>query len=70
MWQLLGYVLADTSDRLGIREVGWYFSRHGYLWRLPAAELLARLHGGPMDLQAARADFAVVVEGDANPRPG
>lgn len=35
-----------------------YFSRHGYLWRLPVEELLARLHGGTLDLTSARAQFA------------
>lgn len=58
VWQLLGYLLADTTDRHQIREVGWYFSRHGYLWRLPVEELLARLHGGNLDLTSAREQFA------------
>jgi len=58
VWQILGYLLADTSDRHRIRKVGWYFSRHGYLWRLPVEELLARLHGSVVDLAWARAEFA------------
>lgn len=63
VWQILGYLLADTTDRHEIREVGWYFSRHGYLWRLPVDELLARLHGGTLDLTSARAQFADILHG-------
>ncbi len=58
IWQVLGYLLADTTDRHSIRTVGWYFSRHGYLWRLPAEEFLGRLKGGPVDLATARAEFS------------
>lgn len=65
VWQILGYLLADTTDRHQIREVGWYFSRHGYLWRLPVEELLARLHGGNLDLASARAQFADILEPSA-----
>lgn len=67
VWQLLGYLLADTTDRHQIREVGWYFSRHGYLWRLPAEELLARLHGNTLDLTSARAQFADILHGSHAP---
>lgn len=61
VWQLLGYLLADTTDRQRIHAVGWYFSRHGYLWRLPVEELLSRLHGGSLDLARAREQFADVL---------
>lgn len=67
VWQILGYLLADTTDRHLIREVGWYFSRHGYLWRLPAEELLARLHGDTLDLTSARAQFADILRGSHAP---
>jgi hypothetical protein len=67
VWQILGYLLADTTDRAQIREVGWYFSRHGYLWRLPVEELLARLHGGNLDLTSAREQFADIFHGSLLP---
>lgn len=67
VWQILGYLLADTTDRHEIREVGWYFSRHGYLWRLPVEELLARLHGGTLDLTSAREQFADILHGSLLP---
>lgn len=61
VWQVLGYLLADTSDRHHISSVGWYFARHGLLWELPVGEFLRRLHGGDVDLGAARAEFADIV---------
>lgn len=59
-WQLLGYLLADTDDHYAIRAVGWYYARHGLLWRYPVEEFLHRLAGHDVDLAAARADFADV----------
>jgi hypothetical protein len=62
VWQVLGYLLADTGDRHRIRAVGWYFSRQGYLWQLPVEEFLARLHGAPVDLASARVEFAGLLQ--------
>lgn len=61
VWQVLGYLLADTTDRYRIRGVGWYFARHGYLWHLPVEDFLARLRGAEVDLAVARAEFADVL---------
>lgn len=70
-WQVLGYLLADSSDRYRIRAVGWYFARHGLLWQLPVEEFVRRLHGNDVDLAAARAGFADVVRaGPATERDG
>lgn len=60
VWQLLGYLLADTTDRYAVRRVGWYFSRQGCLWSMPVDELLERLHGAPADLGVVRAEFAAL----------
>lgn len=45
LYQLIGYRLLDVSDSYGIRNVGIYMARQGYLcqWRLP--ELLTDLSG-------------------------
>lgn len=59
-WQVLGYLLADTADDYGIESVGWYFARHGVLWRYPVPEFLRRLAGQDVGLASARAEFADV----------
>lgn len=61
VWQVLGYLLADTSDTYEIRAVAWYFARHGYRWQLPVEEFLHRLHGAPITLAQAREGFRVAV---------
>ena len=45
LWQLLGYLLADTENVFNIEEVGLYFSRHGVrvTWSVP--EFLSTLAG-------------------------
>lgn len=77
LWQLLGYALADTNDRYGIREVGiaalrW---RSGISWSVeellsdlapPSPETLvegkiASFTSRPHDLDQLRAGFAQVV---------
>lgn len=58
VWQLVGYLLADTDDVLGIDRVGLYFARHGLLWTFPVSWFLARLAGHEVDLAVVRADFA------------
>ena len=68
VWQVLGYLLADTSDRFGISDVAWYFARHAYLWQMPVSSFLERLAGASVDLAAARAEFAAVLV-DAKPSP-
>lgn len=51
--QLLGYSLLDYDDEYGIRRVGIYFARHGWvkawpLWELvfPPADVVQRSHAG------------------------
>jgi hypothetical protein len=61
-WQLLGYVLADTSDRFGIHSV----ALGGLRWRTritwPLDEFLAILaDGAHTDLATLRGEFAYVV---------
>lgn len=59
VWQLLGYLLADTDDQFKITSVGVYFARFGHLWEFDTAQFLRRLAGEDVDLAAARADFAL-----------
>lgn len=40
--QLLGYVLLDIDDDLGLQSVGWYFSRQGLLLRVSLIWFLDR----------------------------
>lgn len=62
VWQLLGYLLADTDDRYDIETVGLYWARHGLLWTWPVPWFLARLAGRDLDLGEARAGFATACE--------
>jgi len=72
-WQLLGYLLADTTDAYGITSVGWYFARHGLPWIFPVQAFLEILAGRGVDLGEARAEFAgvcsVLGEGRVATRP-
>jgi len=59
VWQVLGYLLADTDDEHRLEHVGWYFARHGLTWQFPVAEFCTRLAGGAaVDLAAERSAFA------------
>lgn len=78
LWQLLGYALADTDDKYGIREVGIAALRWRSIKIWPMDELLADLtsskaadyrvvHGNiieikPAQLSTLRRDFARVVK--------
>jgi hypothetical protein len=46
LYQLLGYLLLDYSDKHRIREVGFYFSRQGAFKKWPIGELLHSLSEG------------------------
>lgn len=59
LWQVLGYVLADTGDTHRIRRVGFYFARHGIWWEMPVAEYLRRLAGREVDLARERERFTM-----------
>jgi len=77
LWQLLGYALADTNDKYGIREVGIAALRWRSSISWPVEEFLSDLApaaaetavegkissfaSGPHDLDQLRADFAQVV---------
>lgn len=59
VWQVLGYLLADTDDTHRIRHVGFYFPRQGTLWTFGVPEFLRRLAGEQdVDLVVARLEFA------------
>lgn len=62
-WQVLAYLLADTTDVYGITSVGWYFARHGQPWVFPVETFLRNLAGHEVDLWRARAEFAQVCSG-------
>ena len=55
IYQLVGYLLADTNDAYGITEVGWYLARYGALATWPVSEFLEKLAGQSVDLASLRA---------------
>lgn len=59
--QLLGYTLMDYSDTYGLRMVGVYAVRFGYLRTWTIAELGERMAGRAVDLADLRAQFAQVL---------
>lgn len=62
LWQVIGYFLLDGGGR-GIRDVGIYLSRHGCLLRWSLPDLLTRLAGTQVELDAVRAEFEAVIRG-------
>ncbi|MGH7641639.1 MAG: hypothetical protein ACRENX_01245 [Candidatus Dormibacteria bacterium] len=62
-YQLLGYALADTDDRYGIRGVGFYYSRRPTLVQWSLQEYCDSLAGKPTDIEATRRDFHALVGG-------
>lgn len=62
LYQLLGYVLLDFTDKHGISSVGLYLSRQGEFVSWPLGELLARLTGiDSVDLPGLRRRFATLL---------
>jgi hypothetical protein len=57
VWQVLGYLLADTSDEHSITTVGWYFARHGLAWVFEVDDFLRILANRNVDVSQARAEF-------------
>ncbi|WP_224404205.1 hypothetical protein [Pseudonocardia sp. ICBG1034] len=57
LWQLLGYVWLDTSDRWQIRRAALYLARHGITVAWPVTELEARMVGDPDRVEEARHAF-------------
>ncbi|MFJ5113540.1 hypothetical protein ACIQAD_23195 [Streptomyces sp. NPDC088551] len=74
LWQLLCYAWLDTTDRYRIRNVAFYFARHGALVTWPLTEFTNLLLGGT-DPHEARAEFltaatrAMTSEGARLPTP-
>jgi hypothetical protein len=66
--QLLGYLLLDYHDEYAIETLGLYSARYAYLVTWPAAELLAELAGGPVDLAELRAGFQEAAKSTAHSR--
>ncbi len=62
LWQVVGYVLADTDDAFGIDHVGFYFSRQGVVLRWPLQSLLDALGQRQVDLRKERSDFRELLE--------
>lgn len=63
LWQILGYAFSDYNDEYQIREVGFYFSRHGLqvAWSLDA--LMELMAGAPKNLANVRMQFRDVLDG-------
>jgi hypothetical protein len=54
LYQLLGYVLWDRSDKYAITSLGFYSGRYGHLTVWPLADFLTTLAGDSVDLAAER----------------
>lgn len=69
-WQLIGYLLLDTTDQYRIDTVGLYLSRSGTLASWPVEEYLELLGACRRDLAVFRNAFTELLEGctaDAEP---
>ncbi|TJZ94450.1 hypothetical protein [Actinacidiphila oryziradicis] len=62
-WQLLGYLLLDTSDRYRLDTLGLYLTRSGTLATWPLDEYLALLGARRRDVPAFRAALAELLAG-------
>ncbi|WP_240677034.1 hypothetical protein [Actinacidiphila soli] len=62
-WQLLGYLLLDTSDRYRIDTLGLYLTRSGTLASWPVDDYLALLGARRRDLHTFRASFGELLSG-------
>lgn len=58
LYQLVGYVLLDTDDVLGLDAVTLCQARFGYVVTWSVEELIAEMSGGLLDLNGARARLA------------
>ena len=68
LYQLLGYVLLDFSDRYLIRSAGFYFVRQGVMARWPLTDLLETLSGGKAPpLKEVREQFKLLVGAEGIP---
>jgi hypothetical protein len=61
LWQLLGYALADFNDEFRLKEVGFYFSRHGLQVAWDLGVLMTLLSGEEQDLTEVRNEFKQVL---------
>ena len=58
LWQLLGYVLLDYSDRHGISSVGLYMARQGILFEWDVEDVIRGLCSGePPSIEQLRSQF-------------
>lgn len=60
-FQLVGYALLDFEDEHGLREVGLFDARYGYLTTWALREYLGELAGRDVDLPAVREEFRSLV---------
>ena len=68
LYQLLGYVLLDYSDRYLLNSAGFYFVRQGVMARWLLTDLLETLSGGKAPpLKEVREQFKLLVEAEGNP---
>lgn len=63
LYQVLAYVLFDSSDTYRITDVGLYSARYGSLVTWPLAEALQTLAGEPVDLAHERARVWSLLDG-------
>ena len=70
IWQLLGYVLLDYSERHQIRSIGLYMARHGILFKWDIEDAIEMLCGCPsksgcscLDIETLRVIFRAVAQG-------
>lgn len=60
-YQLIGHVLADTTDSHSIDQAGFYLARVPALLVWPVDELLVEAAGRKVDVAELREEFAVIV---------
>lgn len=63
LWQMLGYVLADTDDELEIEEVGFIWPRWRFRSRWRVEDLIAIVGGHETGVEALRRSFREMCEG-------
>lgn len=68
LWQLLGYLLADTHDDHGINDVGFIWPRWRFRSQWRADDFVAILGGGEASLAELRQSFRELCEA-LRPRP-
>ncbi|MGX1778563.1 hypothetical protein ACWIGW_41105 [Nocardia brasiliensis] len=69
IYQVIGYVLFDTTDTFALHTVALYSARYGTLHQWPLQQLLDTLAGEPIDLATERGTVAALLGADTGTTP-